>query len=93
MKYTESPWSYSKTGERMQSYEQPFAVFQTGKPNLIAGVFGDTLGGEITAEANAKLMAAAPDLLAVCQDILVEYPTLPWSTLDAIQQAIKKATA
>jgi hypothetical protein len=49
----------------MQSYNQPFCIAGTGDDacTLIAGCFGDTRGGPEVAEANARLIAAAPDLL------------------------------
>lgn len=62
-KHTQGPWLFSPSGAVMQGYSQPFAVAEAGKPNLIAGCFGDVSGGMETAEANARLIAAAPDLL------------------------------
>lgn len=75
-KHTPGPWHHGTTGERMRDeYSQPFCVTQYGKANLIAGVFGDVQGGEDVAQANAHLLAAAPDLLAaleVCETVLGE---------------------
>lgn len=48
----------------MHGYSQPFAVANIDRANLICGVFGDGEGGEVAAETNAQLIAAAPELLA-----------------------------
>lgn len=63
-KHTPGPWRYATTGEVMCGYGQPLGVAQEGKPNLVAGIFGDVSGGLPTADANARLIAAAPELLA-----------------------------
>lgn len=62
------PWTAIKVGRTMtEGYSQPFGVY-SGEPgqegaNLICGCFGDGQGGVESAEANANLIAAAPDLL------------------------------
>lgn len=67
-KPTPGPWHAGPTGPVMrEKYSQPFGVGESGTVNLIAGVFGDVRGGEEVAEANACLIAAAPDLLAACE--------------------------
>jgi hypothetical protein len=75
--FTPGPWEDYAAGPRMQhDYMQPFAIAQTGQLNLVAGTFGDVQGGEEVAKANARLIAAAPDLLAAIQllhDNLAEY--------------------
>lgn len=67
-----TPWAYYPTGKIMQGYSQPFVIAEAGKTNLIAGIFGDTVGGLETAEANARLIAAAPDLLAVLKELIAD---------------------
>lgn len=63
-KHTPGPWSFTAAGRVMSDrYSQPFGVVEAGKKNLICGCFGDVAGGETTAEANARLIAAAPELL------------------------------
>jgi hypothetical protein len=62
-KHTPGPWASGPTGNVMKGYSQPFAVVQRGEANLVAGVFGDVRGGEAVAKANARLIAAAPELL------------------------------
>lgn len=55
----------------MKRYSQPWGVaaIRGDRPTLIAGVFGDVTGGLEVAEANARLIAAAPDLLAALKRI------------------------
>lgn len=72
---TPGPWVASPTGERMRDcYSQPWAVAQWiegGRAtDLVAGCFGDTMGGSKAAEANARLMASAPELRDALRDIL-----------------------
>ena len=64
---TEGRWTACPSGPTMRGYSQPFAIAQEGKPNLIAGVFGDVAGGESVAAANARLLASAPDLFAALE--------------------------
>ncbi len=67
-KFTNGPWRYSPAGRNMRdNYSQSFAVAQDGEPNLIAGCFIDVRGGDDVARANARLIAAAPDLLDICK--------------------------
>jgi hypothetical protein len=44
------------------------------------------------AEANFKLIAAAPDLLEACMNLENDNETIPKHAWDLIQNAIKKAT-
>lgn len=73
-KATDGPWIYTTTGPVMRGYQQPFAIAQESTANLIAGVFGDVRGGVEVAEANAHLLAASFDLLAVLQRYVNAYP-------------------
>lgn len=66
--HTPGPWAYAHSGPVMQGYSQPFAVAQKGERNLIAGVFGDVKGGVAVTEANARLIATAPELLEALKD-------------------------
>ena len=63
VEHTAGPWASAPTGLNMREYAQPFAVCQEGERNLICGVFGDVKGGEEVAAANARVIAAAPELL------------------------------
>lgn len=97
-KHTPGPWISNRAGSNMSNnHSQPFAIAQEGKANIIAGVFGDVQGGEEIAAANARLIAAAPDLLAAMELALRKEPnetpggfTKQW-VIDA-RAAISKAT-
>lgn len=69
-KHTPAPWMLGTTGDRMKGYGQTFAISEFNKPNLIAGIFGDVRGGDETAEANARLIAAAPELLEALETLV-----------------------
>lgn len=53
-----------------EAYSQPFAIAQKGEANLIAGAFGDVRGGIEVAEANARLIASAPELLEALRNLM-----------------------
>ena len=90
-KHTPGPWVHSITGSRMtDEYSQPFAVFQEGHSNMIAGVFGDVSGGEEVARENARLIAAAPDLLEALKGVL-RVADRATDEFDAARAAIAKA--
>lgn len=76
-KHTPGPWWHGPSGPIMEGYSQPFAVAQRGTANLVAGVFGDVRGGKNTAEANARLIAAAPELLTALNLHLEFLKSLP----------------
>lgn len=58
--HTPTPWLFTPSGSTMRDdYCQPFAVAETGKPNLICGCFGDVAGGREVAEANAAFIVEA----------------------------------
>lgn len=58
--HTPTPWLDTRSGPTMRDrYSQPFAILQDGKPNLVAGCFGDVAGGEEVAEANAAFIVEA----------------------------------
>ncbi len=91
--HTTGPWMHTATGSVMSGkYSQPFGVVEAGKPNLICGCFGDVAGGRGVAEANARLMAAAPDLLALAQAVADNFygQTAPLGVM--ARAAIAKAT-
>ena len=99
MSHTPGPWNASgPTGSVMQSYSQPWAVVSY-PAMLVCGCFGDTPGGDAAAEANARLIAAAPELLASakeCEAILARMDTLrhiepQFPALDNLRAAIAKA--
>lgn len=63
-----------------------------GRGNWLAEVVID--GDEVSAEADARLIAAAPELLDALQDLLAETlgADMRFSTLNAARAAISKAT-
>ncbi len=69
-KHTPGPWIAAPAGRRMRdSYCQSWAIGEAGKANLIAGAFFDVAGGEPVAEANARVMAASPNMLKVLKAV------------------------
>lgn len=96
MKHTKGPWRISK-------YAKFNIENSTGRSVASAGGYSSNTNGEkIYNEniANAKLIAAAPDLLQALLDIIVQAERLPYGLpadlSDSIKilgkQAIKKAT-
>lgn len=61
-KHTQGEWGVSKHGNN-----DSFGVYAEGKPDLAIVIGGNEEGGE--AEANSKLIAASPDLLAALMKI------------------------
>lgn len=61
-------------GENNAGLFAAIAVAEAGKTNLIAGIFGDTAGGLEAAEAHARLIAAAPELLLALEMICESCP-------------------
>jgi len=60
--YTPGPWrAFDNAGTTMQGYSQPSGVAVVDKLQIVCGCFGD-IGGPDIASANAKLIAAAPEL-------------------------------
>lgn len=68
--HTPGPWVKALTGQVMHSYSQPIAIAQQSAANMVAGVFDDVSGGRDVADANARLIAAAPDLLAALEKMV-----------------------
>lgn len=63
-KHTPGPWTV--TGQKEYAYQIGIGVVTDRGIDPIAAAYGD---GE-AAKANAQLIAAAPDLLAACQQML-----------------------
>ena len=94
--HTPGPWIHAHSGPVMQGYSQPFAIAQKGERNLVAGVFGDVKGGVDVTEANARLIAAAPELLealkTVVDGVVMIFPSIVNSSpIIAARAAIAKA--
>lgn len=96
MSHTPGPWrATGPTGEKMQSYSQPWGVTGTGEHQmqLVCGCFGD-IGGAVVAEANARLIAAAPTLLEAAERALelIEKGAPGWGVAkDLLRAAIYEA--
>lgn len=68
-KATPGPWKHSSSvGANLQSCSQSSAVLSADCKQVICGCFADITGGEVSAQANARLIAAAPDLLFMLKD-------------------------
>lgn len=69
------------TGPQMASYNQPLAIAQKGAANIIAGVFGDVMGGEEVAQANASFICLAVNnhegLVAACISMRARLDSVP----------------
>lgn len=63
---TPGEWFKARSGKRMSAdYSQPFGLLaeHDGNHCIVAGLFGDTRGGEPSAGANAALIVAARNSL------------------------------
>lgn len=97
-KHTQGPWTVTRDGEISIREE-------TGRRRLIAHVFalyGDVADGfrqriDGSDDANARLIAAAPDLLAAARALLDDIdddgPVLQFhfTLIDAIKRAVRRA--
>ncbi len=89
--YTKGPWA---TKPMTSTYQIPIHRKRTPGhlPFWIASVDAGKIGGTEEATANARLIAAAPDLLEACKVALVVLSELePEVALDKIKAAIIKA--
>lgn len=89
-KHTLGPWNSVPSGPIMrENYSQPFAISEQMRPNLIAGCFGDVSGGEIVARANARLIAACPEMYEALKEAIadIELSAIDPSDFPWIQKA------
>ena len=85
MRHTPGPWAVNPTGD--------IGPWYVGTQD--EGIADCDLGfcGAEEFEANARLIAAAPDLLEACERLMRDYPDKSNSTaIEAIRAAIAKAT-
>ena len=93
MKHTQGPWialeRYTGSNQIPIGHQRPDgAVAIFAECNGLGGVTGDTEG-----DANARLISAAPDLLAALQElVLAPNKVRPEKYWDAARAAIAKAT-
>ena len=83
-KHTKGNWEYDKYG----------SISVNGKTIVIHGCIATTMHDDEEYIANAKLIAAAPDLLGVLQRALSDFRNGKWTeeTYNIVEQAINKAT-
>ena len=81
--YTPGPWRYAteSSGKNYSRTGQVFHVLANGSNTYVASVGPLGQASEPTANANARLIAAAPELLAALTDLLNAY--FPESTSGA----------
>lgn len=113
-KHTPGPWVVAPTPETIAGGDFQARILTTGgkagtnvdpqSEYIIVGNHVNKNGhGNIMHEANAKLIAAAPDLLEALQDMMKQYrkvygfADMPWedyrgSVVTKCESAIKKAT-
>jgi hypothetical protein len=82
--HTPGPWSVFKAATE----NGEFSINATGP------YIAETIGGIAEEEANANLIAAAPDLLEALQSVVNawEEPDLGWEAAEKVHAAIAKAT-
>ena len=94
MKHTKGPWTYRKTISTFTV--ETVDKIQVGTIKPMQRNVAQINQGTLNAEANAQLIAAAPDLLEALEDVLddIERGETQWEaigTIDSIKQAIAKA--
>jgi len=85
MKHTPGPWRINKATVHTRS-ENPYTIESAnGKKCIVWGM---------RHKANARLIAAAPDLLEACQYVIEQLKTVPGKTFPILPvlNAIKRAT-
>lgn len=90
-KYTPGPWSvFCPDAEfpGIESHKTSISVVIFGYAGEGAGVHGKSRGER---KANARLIAAAPDLLDACKDAL--YVGKSEETIEAVRDRLRKAIA
>lgn len=89
-KHTPGPWEvYGGTRAGIDKEDGSFSIVVAGYDDDECGIYGHT---DAEAAANARLIAAAPDLLAACRAALEGQSIPPFEKYEMIRAAIAKAT-
>lgn len=86
MKHTKGPWHICEVTGRYLRYirdEKGFCVAEAIKPQNSSASYIDI-------DANAHLIAAAPDLLAICEEII---DVLKWRPIDRSPETLGRLRA
>ncbi len=94
-KHTPGPWILRSAGELLHDVPHPFDFVEVSKLRYITAEGSS----EREANANARLIAAAPDLLELCERLLGvvlhhAHPSALWAAdrlLDEARETIQKA--
>jgi hypothetical protein len=73
--YTPGPW---RTDERHGSPRNIYASFEDGYDEMLATAYEMDHGSAFTGEANARLIAAAPDMLQVLKEVATKDLHTDW---------------
>jgi hypothetical protein len=106
IKHTPGPWTFrpDPTEVKCNTCHQvkvnyPWNYLIEGKARSLIAKIWAPVGDSYSDEANAKLIAAAPDLLEACDAVLTKWHSKPSNFnktepiyLEQIRKAIKKAT-
>lgn len=101
-KHTPGPWGSPRTGgsfaarkdSNFGGYACMLHATNGNRIERVAKVYGGDADSAAVASANARLIAAAPDLLAACERALaqlLEVNPHPVRTIEALRAAIAKA--
>lgn len=94
-KHTPGPWTYGRVrlGQGFAEWIVTAIHHERGRSNVL--IAGDTQNHTPSdeAEANARLIAAAPDLLEAVRDMISDHGDLSEATLAFARAALAKAVA
>jgi len=88
MKHTSGPWTFSKNSNGQRIVQAPEAL----EGYVIAHIGNEWTPHDVKSEANARLIASAPELLKACKEARMALNALPYingDVEDIIQEAIE----
>ncbi len=94
MSHTPGPWVFitTKDGEKMRDeYERPFSIVLPDCGSYPEDIICEVWGAEHDDEANARLIAVAPDLLETCLAFCDTLAFTPSSIPGAIERDLNRA--